>query len=175
MKTKAAYSVMGMELPYGIKLLSSIERSTLFDEARRKYHVLLKAAHPDTNGENGGISAAHNQTIELKKAFKIVKNSLVKRRLTFTEIIAMRAEKDREEVKKCKAKLGAKSGRSGGRTKAILQYSSEGEFIKEWPSIKLAHEMTNASPTSISRSACRITRLGGGFLWRFKGVDYTKI
>ena len=175
MKTKAAYFILGMELPYGIKLLSSIERSTLFDEARRKYHALLKAAHPDTNGERGGLSAAHNQTIELNRAFQLVKNSLVKQRLTFTEIIAMRAEKDREEAKECRARLGDKLGRSGGRTKAILQCSSEGELIKEWPSIKLAARMTNTSPTSISRSACRITRLAGGFLWRFKGVDYTKI
>lgn len=168
MKTKVAYSILNMELSDGINILSGIERENLLDEARRKYHTLLKTAHPDVKGEIGGISAAHNQTIELNEAFQIVKNSLVKRRLTVSEWFAMGAEKRRLKREQQRAERKGQV-RLGNRSKKILQYSRNGEFIKEWPSISLAAKTLHIYAESISRNANRNKyRSAGGFVWKFK-------
>lgn len=81
-------------------------------------------------------------------------------------------------------KLGFNSSRSskrrGGKRcqKPILQYSIDGEFIREWMSAKIASEELNLPYTSIIQCALENKLHGhsGNFIWRKWKEDYpTKI
>jgi len=62
-----------------------------------------------------------------------------------------------------KAKLGAyKTG------KQILQYTIEGEFIKEWESCKNASQTLNISKSSISSNLKKRYKSAGGYIWKYK-------
>lgn len=54
--------------------------------------------------------------------------------------------------------------------KPVLQYTLDGEFIKEYPSVRIAADETGANKASIA--ACcrgyRGTKSAGGFMWKFK-------
>jgi len=52
----------------------------------------------------------------------------------------------------------------------ILQYTKEGEFIKEWESIKLAEETLNLNGC-IHSILSRKDGLSGGFIWKYKDED----
>jgi hypothetical protein len=59
-----------------------------------------------------------------------------------------------------------------GSTKKIIQYSIDGKKIKEFVSINTAARYFGISNGDISRSAHKITRQAGGFVWRFEGDRY---
>jgi hypothetical protein len=54
----------------------------------------------------------------------------------------------------------------------ILQYSLDGNFIKEWESIKEAHNVLNINFHSICKVAFDSKHQLGGFLWRYKTYKY---
>ena len=56
--------------------------------------------------------------------------------------------------------------------KDVLQFSLEGEFIKEYPSAKAAHRYLN-NKVDISRCCTGKIKSAGGFLWLCK-EDYEK-
>lgn len=54
----------------------------------------------------------------------------------------------------------------------VLQYSTDGKFIKEWPGIVDATRYYTAnSRSSISQCAKGVRRISYGFMWRFKEGD----
>ena len=67
-------------------------------------------------------------------------------------------------------KYGAINGKKGAikRSLPILQFSKDGEFIKEWPSLIEAERQLGIARSSI----CGCLRYGfkhaGGFVWRYK-------
>lgn len=54
------------------------------------------------------------------------------------------------------------------KEKAILQYDLEGNFIREWKSLKIASEKTNQSSSNISQCLKDNQKSAGGFIWRYK-------
>ena len=52
--------------------------------------------------------------------------------------------------------------------KKVNQYTRDGEFIKEYRSVKLAGETTSIDRRSISRCCNREQAHAGGFLWRYE-------
>lgn len=52
--------------------------------------------------------------------------------------------------------------------KPIIQYTLEGEFIREWESIKKASEMLDISTTCICACARGRQKTSGGYLWKYK-------
>lgn len=63
-------------------------------------------------------------------------------------------------------------GKCGGlhhNSKKIYQYDMDGNFVKEWGSIKEASEETNAF--NIANVAFGKRKSSGGFMWRFEKVD----
>lgn len=57
---------------------------------------------------------------------------------------------------------------SKGHSKAIIQYDSNGTFIKEWPSATIASKILGKSRGNIN-ACCRGERQHvGGFIWKFK-------
>lgn len=59
------------------------------------------------------------------------------------------------------------------KSKHILQYDLEGNFIKEWPSLVSAgiHFFKDEKSSNISRS-CRTEKRCSNFLWRYKTNNY---
>lgn len=56
----------------------------------------------------------------------------------------------------------------GKGTKPILQYTLDGEFIKEWESIKQASEELNITHSNIGRCCRGEQKKCGGFIWKYK-------
>lgn len=59
------------------------------------------------------------------------------------------------------------SGGNNSQAKIIYQFSLDGEFLKEYPSSKEAHEETNTNRNGISK-ACLGNRIANGFLWAYQ-------
>ena len=57
---------------------------------------------------------------------------------------------------------------SESQYKKVLQFNKNGEFIKEYKSIKMAAEETNIDKSSISRNCNNKIKSAGGFIWYFK-------
>lgn len=53
-------------------------------------------------------------------------------------------------------------------SKAILQYSLIGEFVKEWSSIKQASKELNINQSNISGCCKHKLKTCGNFIWRYK-------
>ena len=54
------------------------------------------------------------------------------------------------------------------RSKPVLQYTLEGEFIKEWPSQAEASRQTGIHYGTISNCCVGRGKTAGGFIWRYK-------
>lgn len=54
------------------------------------------------------------------------------------------------------------------KLKPVLQYSQEGQFIKEWPSAIEIERKLGYDNTSISRCCRGIQKHCGGFIWKYK-------
>lgn len=54
------------------------------------------------------------------------------------------------------------------RTREVIQYSQEGEKIKEHASIKEAAEEIGVNPLGILHVCQGISKSAGGFRWRYK-------
>jgi hypothetical protein len=56
------------------------------------------------------------------------------------------------------------------KSKCILQFNLNGEFIKEWPSGKEASRILNINPSTIAGNAREngINKSAGGFIWKYK-------
>lgn len=54
--------------------------------------------------------------------------------------------------------------------KPIIQYTKEGIFIKEYPSIKNADECTGVKRNNIYSVLSEKTKLAGGFIWKYKSL-----
>jgi hypothetical protein len=53
------------------------------------------------------------------------------------------------------------------KQKAILQYSKDGTFIAEYPSLKDACEYTGANPGSVSCACNGKRKSANGFIWKY--------
>ena len=61
-----------------------------------------------------------------------------------------------------------KSNTNGKKSKPVLQYTLEGEFVREWPSVMEIHRKLGYSQGNIS-SYCRgETNSSYGFIWKYK-------
>lgn len=54
------------------------------------------------------------------------------------------------------------------RWKIILQYSRDGVFIREWPSVKEAGKALKINTGNISSCLKQKLKTAGGFVWKYK-------
>lgn len=57
------------------------------------------------------------------------------------------------------------------RCKPVIQYSKDGNFIKEYMSIKIASDITNIESTNITACCHDRRKFAGGYIWKFKKGD----
>lgn len=55
--------------------------------------------------------------------------------------------------------------------KALIQYTMQGVFIKEWSSIRQTERETGITRSTITSSCKKPNRSAGGFLWRYKDPE----
>ena len=154
MTLKSACLILDLEAPDDTKLLSNADRNDLLAQAKRQYRTLLKREHPDKNG----LGDAHNRTIELNEAYQTVK-ALTRRRLTVTEYFATLTQKERQ------AKADRKPRERTG-PQPVGQYSLDGTFIREWPSIKDAAKAVGIGRQYLNRHVYNEGRIIAGYKWR---------
>ena len=56
------------------------------------------------------------------------------------------------------------------RTKPIIQYTKEGEFIKEWTSGREAYIVLSIPPGNITKCCKGELKSAGGFVWSYKYI-----
>lgn len=56
------------------------------------------------------------------------------------------------------------------REKIILQYTKDGQFVADYPSMKEAQKQTGIHCNNISRCCLNIRPSAGGFVWKYKEV-----
>lgn len=61
----------------------------------------------------------------------------------------------------------------GHSDKAVLQYSLEGKFIKEYKSIREASRQTKIRSTTIEKVLWNICNTAGSFQWKYKTENYS--
>ena len=66
-----------------------------------------------------------------------------------------------------KTKMGTKTYETNGNAKPILQFTLDGEFIKEWACARYAIETLGLNQASLSMCVHGRTKSCGGFKWRF--------
>lgn len=85
-----------------------------------------------------------------------------------------RKQSDETKEKKKNKLLGQKRSQdkknniSNGRLIPIIQYDLEGNFIKEWPSMKEAGLILNTDPSNISACCRGIIKTSSKFKWKYK-------
>lgn len=67
-----------------------------------------------------------------------------------------------------KAHLDFKEGRNNKLSKAVLQFTLGGEFIKEYHSISEAERFTKIFDSNISSCCLGKSKTAGGYIWRHK-------
>ena len=83
---------------------------------------------------------------------------------------SMHSKIHREHRVKVGKTLGKIYGNIGGKKKAIpiLQFSKDGEFIKEWQSAKEAQRQLGIFQSNICDCCKGKRKTAGGFMWRYK-------
>ena len=66
------------------------------------------------------------------------------------------------------SKKGMYDGAKNPNSSKVLQFTLNGEFIKEWETIKQASEETSTNKTSISMCCSGKRNTAGGFVWKYK-------
>lgn len=61
-----------------------------------------------------------------------------------------------------------KKGKDNPRSKIVVQYSLEDEFIKEWDNARIASEELGISYTGIRNCITGKTKTSGKFIWKEK-------
>ncbi len=56
----------------------------------------------------------------------------------------------------------------GGTRRELLQYTKDGEFVKEWPSAKIAAEVMGVTSSALTQCAGGRSRSSAGYVWRHK-------
>jgi hypothetical protein len=89
--------------------------------------------------------------------------------------LTVTADSDRKSLKwiikteylgeKIPSKIKEKSGK---KPKKVLQYTIDGEFVKEWESYKIAAKELNVHPNAISIAARGKQKTSAGFIWKYK-------
>jgi group I intron endonuclease len=136
-----------------------------------------------TNHSDGGEGAGTNQSAELRER----KRQAMLGRIVSDETRKKLSEKSKgrkaslETLEKMRnANLGKKVSsetkskmRSAAEKnrKPILQYSLDGDFIREWESIKEYGRTTGRSTKAISPCCRGLRKTANGYIWRFKNND----
>ena len=64
-----------------------------------------------------------------------------------------------------------KAAINGGNSKRVLQYDLNGEFIKEWPSLKEIYRVLGLAYQNISKCCLGEAKTAYGSVWKYKEIN----
>ena len=67
-----------------------------------------------------------------------------------------------------KNKISMKGKFNNSRSKSVLQYTLDGNFVKEYPSAREAERINNIDFSAISKCCRGVYKSAGGYIWKFK-------
>lgn len=79
-----------------------------------------------------------------------------------------RVKKRANKIRGCKHSVESIIRSANGHKKAVVQYSKEGVFIKEWDSATDASKELGISKNGISRVCKNKLKTSGGYIWKWK-------
>lgn len=137
------------------------------DEARRK----MSENHCDIHGANNPMYGRKHTELSKKKM------SETKKRL-FAEGVLVQPKKPRrpsmtdDELKAYRsAIMMGENNPSFGKGLPVIQFSQDGEFVREYQTAREAERETGVDHTTISRCCKKKQRTAGGFRWQYKEAD----
>ena len=137
------------------------------EETRRK----MSERHYDAHGANNPMFG-RNHTPEARR-----KMSETKKRL-FAEGVLVQPKKQRKpkmtqrELREFRsAIMSGKNNPSYGKGKPVVQFSTNGSFIKVYQTAREAERETGVDHTTISRCCKNKQKTAGGFCWQYKEAD----
>ena len=106
--------------------------------------------------ENGRTLFTRKQLIEMNLYFKRPASELI----FVTKAMHLKLHRE----------LRVKGGKIGGKKNSIsiLQFTKDGEFVKEWPSAHEAQRQLGIFQSNICLCLKGRLKLAGGFVWRYK-------
>lgn len=107
-----------------------------------------------------------------RKSFKKMYNEsagdIDKRDLVINHKDENKLNNDVDNLEWCTVTYNNNYGSLSKRRKKILQYDSQGNFIREWDCIKHASESTKIYRTNISECCRKLRKQAGGYVWEYK-------
>ena len=75
-----------------------------------------------------------------------------------------------KKIKEHTGKIGKKYGRINGAkmSKRVLQFDLDGDFIREWPSMREVKRNLKIDNSSITRCCKGKQKTAGKYIWKFK-------
>lgn len=134
--------------------LSDEERKLIYGKSSRKGRAATFKGKKHSEDTKLKMKKSHTGRIVTESTREKIRDKMIGRVITWGDKIS-------------KANKG-KSINKGKGTKQIIQYTKEGEFIKEWNSITEAHQTLNIPFNVISNTVCGYQKTGYGYLWKYK-------
>lgn len=110
------------------------------------------------------IFLTHSEHIGMHK--KNNKHCLGKKYSEETKRKMSESRKGKPKSEECKKKLS--ESLKGKYVKILLQYTKNGEFIREWSSLTLAVKELGIAASNISKCCNGKRNFAGNFIWRYK-------
>lgn len=137
---------------------------------------LAKDAIAPTRGLKHSAEAKKKMSVAWKNIKKSPKKSAMseEHKQKISEALKGRKLSDETKIKLSIAKLGKGTSETTrqkiakAKFRPVLQFSLEGEFIKEWTSIKEASEIMSVYASNISFCCSGKLKKTGGFVWKYK-------
>lgn len=57
------------------------------------------------------------------------------------------------------------------KSRKVIQFTKDGQFVAEYPSVKEAEKQTNIKQPSISMCCNGVRKTAGGYVWKYKGEE----
>ena len=135
------------------------------EETRRKISESAKKRVGELNPNYG-----HRWTPEMRAAASIRQ----RRENLSAETLRRMSEAAKERNKKYGANFQGKHHSdetkrrlSEAKSRAVKMYDLDGNYIRDFPSIKKAAEITNGSKVGISNCCRGVTKTSGGYVWKY--------
>jgi group I intron endonuclease len=113
---------------------------------------------------HGGEGGRQSQEVKNKKSISMTgkKHSLS------TKEKMSKSKKGHSMYNDAWRKSISEANKGGTSSKSIIQYSIEGNFIKEWPSKVVASNSLNINKISIANNTSGRSKSAGGYIWKNK-------
>ena len=118
------------------------------------------------SGENNPMYGRHFSEEQKKKMSEALKGRILSEE---TKNMISKARVGKHHSEETRKKLSkANKGKINAPTKSVIQYSKDGEFIAEYPSIMEAERQTGCKNESICQCCKGKQKSAGGFIWKYK-------